>query len=146
MWSVGCIFAELVLREPLFRGGSEIEQIDIIFRSLGTPTDEAWPRWRDLKFSRNVQFKKYVGSKLHERFPRPAAWNTEFNLSEQGMDLLKAMLTYNPEKRITATEALKHPWFKEAPLPQEQELMPTFPPLNEVPRDMRKQIKPIKKA
>lgn len=137
IWSVGCIFAELILREPLFPARGEIEQIDNIFKLLGTPTDEQWPGWRDYSVSRAIQFKKYTGNKLAERFPK----QSEGGLSEHGMNLLKAMLTYDPEKRITATEGLKHPWFKEAPLAQDLDLMPTFPALNEISREVRKQQK-----
>lgn len=43
MWSVGCIFAELMLRTPYLPGDSDVDQIHIIFRALGTPTDEDWP-------------------------------------------------------------------------------------------------------
>ena len=52
------------------------------------------------------------------------------------------MLTLDPEKRIEASEALKHPWFSEQPLPLSEDLMPTFPPLNEVNREeTRKKVK-----
>src|SRR4051812_30465438 len=43
MWSVGCIFAEMVTRKPLFPGDSEIDEIFKIFRALGTPNEDAWP-------------------------------------------------------------------------------------------------------
>jgi serine/threonine protein kinase len=43
MWSVGCIFAEMVTRRPLFPGDSEIDELFKIFRALGTPTEEMWP-------------------------------------------------------------------------------------------------------
>jgi cyclin-dependent kinase 7 len=43
MWGVGCIFAEIVLRTPLFPGETDIEQLGKIFNVLGTPTAENWP-------------------------------------------------------------------------------------------------------
>jgi len=43
MWSVGCIFAELMLRVPYLPGETDIEQLDLMFRALGTPTEEDWP-------------------------------------------------------------------------------------------------------
>jgi cell division cycle 2-like protein len=48
MWSVGCIFAELVLREPLFAGKNEMDQLDKIFSVLGNPSTEIWPGFDDL--------------------------------------------------------------------------------------------------
>jgi serine/threonine protein kinase len=47
MWSVGCIFAELVTRKPLFPGDSEIDELFKIFRILGTPTEQTWPEVAD---------------------------------------------------------------------------------------------------
>jgi len=137
MWSVGCIFAELILKEPLFMGQREADQVDLIFKTLGTPTNTTWPGWRELKLARNVPFKTYVGNKLGEKFKNSP--NVDLQLSEHGINLLEKMLLFDPSKRISAAEALKHPWFKESPTAQELDLMPTFPPMNEMPREMRKQ-------
>ncbi|KHN34402.1 Cyclin-dependent kinase G-2 [Glycine soja] len=89
MWSVGCIMAELIAKETLFRGKSELEQLD----------------------------KEEVSSCIVYGLPV---------LSEQGFDLLKQLLTYDPEKRITAEDALLHDWFHEAPLPK-SDFKPIFP-------------------
>ena len=43
MWSVGCIFAELLTRKPILPGRNEFEQIDLIFKTFGTPTEQTWP-------------------------------------------------------------------------------------------------------
>lgn len=43
MWSVGCIFAELMLRTPYLPGDNDIEQLNTIFRALGTPNESDWP-------------------------------------------------------------------------------------------------------
>ena len=48
-------------------------------------------------------------------------------LSANGIDLLNSLLTYDPDKRLTAAEALRHPFFSENPLPKAPELMPNFP-------------------
>ncbi len=133
IWSVGCIFAEIVLKEPLLRAQTEIEMIDVIFKTLGNPTSTTWPGWKELKYAKNLQPKNYTGSKLREIFKTSC-------LNENGLDLLSRMLYYDPVKRITATEALKHPWFKEGPPPQDIELMPTFPARNDTSRDTRKKI------
>ena len=43
VWSIGCIFAEMITRRPLFPGDSEIDELFRIFRVLGTPSEESWP-------------------------------------------------------------------------------------------------------
>lgn len=48
IWSVGCIFAEIVTRKPLFAGNNEEEQLQKIFSIRGTPTEEDWPGFREL--------------------------------------------------------------------------------------------------
>ena len=63
-------------------------------------------------------------------------------LSDLGLDLMLKMMTYDPAKRITAEEALKHPWFQEEPRPERIEDMPSFPSLNEMSREqLRKKRK-----
>lgn len=103
MWSVGCIFAELVNKEPLFQGRGEMDQLAKIMRLLGTPTVEKWPGLRTLMQGKTSQFIKQPYSYLDETFP---------NLTQNGRDLLARLLTYDPSKRISAEEALKHPYFR----------------------------------
>lgn len=75
----------------------------------------------------------WIRSSLRKRLPI-ASYTGGPNLSEKGMDLLLKMLCYDPEQRITATEALKHEWFQESPKPQATSMMPTFPSLNKEKR------------
>ncbi|KAJ3675441.1 hypothetical protein LUZ60_004483 [Juncus effusus] len=136
MWSVGCIMAELLAKEPLFSGKSEFDQLDKIFRILGTPSEKIWPGFKNLPGTK-VNFVKQPYNKLREKFPR-TSFSGRPTLSEAGFDLLNRLLTYDPEKRITAEEALKHPWFIEVPLPKSKDFMPTFPSLNEKDRRVRR--------
>ncbi|KAG5028175.1 hypothetical protein JHK87_011689 [Glycine soja] len=114
MWSVGCIMAELIAKETLFRSKSELEQLDKIFPTLGTPDEKIWPGLFKLPGAK-ANFVK----QLCIVYGLPV-------LSEQGFDLLKQLLTYDPEKRITAEDALLHDWFHEAPLPK-SDFKPIFP-------------------
>ncbi|KAJ3563017.1 hypothetical protein NPX13_g8348 [Xylaria arbuscula] len=101
MWSVGCIFAEMCTRKPLFPGDSEIDQIFKTFRLLGTPTEYVWPgvtSYPDFKAS----FPKWV---------RDTSQPLCSNLDDQGLDLLEAMLVYDPAGRISAKQACVHPYF-----------------------------------
>jgi tRNA A-37 threonylcarbamoyl transferase component Bud32 len=113
IWSVGCIFGELLLRgQPLFPGDSEIDELFRIFRVLGTPNEAAWPgvsQFTDFKTS----FPKW---------PRLADWRhlgwTDKSkpaplaqCDPLALDLLSKMLVYEPTQRLTARGILKHPYF-----------------------------------
>ncbi|KAM7521349.1 hypothetical protein LguiB_020311 [Lonicera macranthoides] len=100
MWSVGCIFAELVTKQPLFPGDSELQQLLHIFRLLGTPNEELWPGVGELK-----NWHEYPQWK-----PRQMSLAV-LNLDDDGLDLLSKMLRYEPSKRISAKKAMEHPYF-----------------------------------
>eukprot|EP00300_Choanocystis_sp_HF-7_P008767 c16098_g1_i1.p1 GENE.c16098_g1_i1~~c16098_g1_i1.p1 ORF type:complete len:341 (-),score=59.86 c16098_g1_i1:147-1169(-) len=128
MWAVGCIFAELWLHTPLFPGKTEIQQIDMICRLLGSPSDRIWPNFSSLPNSR-LKLEAYQFSNLRA---------TVSTMSDLGYDLLQRLLTYDPAKRLSAHEALHHDYFATLPHPRELHLMPTFPVFNLVdvsPRD-----------
>ncbi|KAF7136565.1 hypothetical protein RHSIM_Rhsim08G0186500 [Rhododendron simsii] len=109
MWSVGCIMAELLAKQPLFSGKTEIEQLDKIFRILGTPNEKMWTGFSNLPGAK-FKFAKHSRNTLRDKFP-PMSFKGSPVLSEQGVDLLSQLLTYDPEKRISAQDALKHSWF-----------------------------------
>ncbi|GLJ14737.1 hypothetical protein SUGI_0238840 [Cryptomeria japonica] len=139
MWSVGCIMAELLAKEPLFSGKSEIDQLDKIFRTLGTPTQKIWPDFVNLPGAK-CRFVKQPYNRLREKFPA-ASFTGKTTLSESGFDLLNRLLTYDPNKRITAEEALNHDWFKEVPLAKSKEFMPTYPTRSDHDRQSRRMRK-----
>lgn len=134
MWSVGCIMAELLTKEPLFKGKNEIDQLSQIFKTLGTPNESAWPGLSEL-LGAKANFVKQPHNLLRKKFP-VTPFTISPVLSDLGFDLLNKLLTYDPEKRITADTALNHPWFHEFPLPKSKEFMPTFPPQNLKTRKM----------
>ncbi|KAJ3330780.1 Cyclin-dependent kinase 11B [Kappamyces sp. JEL0680] len=118
MWSVGCIFAELLEKKPLFPGKGEIEQLSMIFQLLGTPSDKTWPGFSLLPNAKTVNFTKQPHNNIRKRFPF---------LSANGIALLDSLLCYDPEQRISAAEALDHPFFRESPLPKDASMFPSFP-------------------
>ena len=84
-----------------------------------------------LKYYRTLSFTPQP-SRLRERFPSTGI--TGVTLSTLGFDLLSRLLAYDPSKRISAADALKHPWFEENPRPKPTALMPTFPAAAAAPR------------
>ncbi|PSR89510.1 Cyclin-dependent kinase [Actinidia chinensis var. chinensis] len=106
MWSVGCIMAELLAKQPLFNGKTEIEQLDKIIRILGTPNETIWPGFSNLPGAK-VKFVKHWRNTLRDKF-HAFCFKGSSVLSEPGFDLLSRFITYDPAKRITAEDALKH--------------------------------------
>jgi len=102
VWSIGCIFAEMVTRRPLFPGDSEIDELFRIFRLLGTPNENTWPgvtKLPDYKQS----FPKWLSQPVQKSVP---------GICEQGANLLQHMLAYAPSARVSAKIALSHPYFE----------------------------------
>ncbi|KAF2292858.1 hypothetical protein GH714_029402 [Hevea brasiliensis] len=139
MWSLGCIMAELLAKEPLFNGKTEFDQLDKIFRILGTPNETIWPGFSKLPGVK-VNFVKHQYNLLRKKFPATSFTGSPV-LSDSGFDLLNKLLTYDPEKRITADAALNHEWFREVPLPKSKDFMPTFPAQHAQDRRLRRILK-----
>eukprot|EP01029_Cantina_marsupialis_P019834 TRINITY_DN4613_c0_g1_i2.p1 TRINITY_DN4613_c0_g1~~TRINITY_DN4613_c0_g1_i2.p1 ORF type:complete len:356 (-),score=95.88 TRINITY_DN4613_c0_g1_i2:251-1318(-) len=112
VWSVGCIFGELIRRKPLFRGDNYKHQLELLIRGLGSQKDE------DLKFVDHAGAKVAI-----KRFGLGPILPLESYLpptSADAVDLLRKMLTFNPEKRISIDEALAHPFLKELHNPKDE--------------------------
>lgn len=101
LWSTGCIFAEMVQRKPLFMGDSEIDQIFKIFKVLGTPNEGNWPDALKLSDFKPT-FPKFKGMPMNEHTP---------TLNELEVDLLAGLVALDPNKRISALQAMHHPYF-----------------------------------
>ncbi|KAL3425704.1 Serine/threonine-protein kinase ppk23 [Phlyctema vagabunda] len=121
MWSIGCIFGELLTKEPLLQGKNEVDELSKIFELCGIPTEESWPGFKRLPNARSLRLPKNPvsqGSVLRAKFPF---------LTGAGSALLTSLLALNPAKRPTAKEMLEHPFFTEDPKPKSTAMFPTFP-------------------
>lgn len=126
MWSVGCIFAEFLTRKALFPGKSEIDELNRIFKELGTPNEKIWPGVGELPAMKKCSFTEYPYNQLRNKFGSL--------LTDKGFDLMNRFLTYNPTRRISAEEALKHEYIREAPAPVDPSMFPTWPAKSEQSR------------
>ena len=104
IWSVGCIFAELLGRQPLFPGDHYLDQIQQIIAVTGTPKME------ELDFIQKKEAKEFF-LKLVKR--TKLTWTSLFpNANPIALDLLEKMLTFNPKKRYTVDQCISHPYFE----------------------------------
>ncbi|KAH8315993.1 hypothetical protein KR074_004642 [Drosophila pseudoananassae] len=100
IWSLGCIFCEMIMRRSLFPGDSEIDQLYRIFRTLSTPDETKWPGVTQLP-----DFKA--------KFPKWESTNMPQIITDhEAHDLIMSMLCYDPNLRISAKDALQHTYFK----------------------------------
>ncbi|RHY22308.1 hypothetical protein DYB32_009538 [Aphanomyces invadans] len=108
VWSLGCIFAEMLSRKPLFPGQDYIDQLHLIMNALGVPTDD------ELYFVTNARARKFMNTEYHTRVPSLrsslSVWLTDY-ISPDAMNLLERMLVLDPHKRIQVDDALAHPYF-----------------------------------
>jgi len=105
IWSIACIFIELINGKPVFKGDSQICQLMHIFKVMGTPTrdNNIWNDVFKLKYFQHT-FPKWKPKNIKTVVP---------NLNQFGCDLLAKMLVLDPKKRITSKQALKHPYFND---------------------------------
>uniref|UniRef100_A0A453IQR7 [RNA-polymerase]-subunit kinase n=2 Tax=Aegilops tauschii TaxID=37682 RepID=A0A453IQR7_AEGTS len=117
-WSIGCVFAELLTGTTLFMVDPEdeeedetkndVKQLGSIFRVLGVPDERTWPGFTSLPLAKKAPQLLQAGHNKHSRlrdlFPQE-------KLSVEGFQVLQRLLRCNPDERLTAAAALKHPWF-----------------------------------
>jgi len=125
VWSIGVIFGEFLLMNALFPGKSESEELDKIFKLLGTPSEKIWPGFNSLPLVQKMKkFVDYPISRMRDKFPKEM-------LSEKGIELLRKFLTYDPKQRISCEGALHHSYFEESPLAIDPSMFPTWPAKSE---------------
>lgn len=119
VWSMGMVFAELLLRVPFVAGNTDMDQIAKICEAFGTPTEENWPGVTKLPNYVPVDKAHIVPLQGRDFFLRqfPTA-------GPLGADLLMSMVALDPRKRSTAREILEHSWWRSDPKPTKKEELP----------------------
>jgi len=111
MWSVGCILGEMLLGKPLFPGTSTLNQLERIMSHIDRPSRQDIDSIQShygaslLDKSNNSAFKQSAQQRSLSDLLKPAA-------DDDAIDLIRRLLVFNPHKRLTAEEALRHPYIK----------------------------------
>lgn len=106
IWSIGCILAEMILRDPIFPGKDYRHQLLLIFEILGSPSEE------DLECVKLQRAKDYI--KLNSKNQRKIPMKKIFRKSEpNAIDFIERTLTFNPNKRMSIEDCLEHPYVSE---------------------------------
>ncbi|OJD23172.1 CMGC/CDK protein kinase [Blastomyces percursus] len=155
MWSIGCIFGELLTKEPLFQGKNEVDQLSKvrltsrielrliyhklkpppfnpqttqIFALTGPPTTQTWPSFRSLPNAKSLRLPTSGAPRTTSDAGITLLPPSKFPyLTTTGLTLLSHLLALNPASRPDAATCLSHPYFREDPKPKEKEMFPTFP-------------------
>jgi mitogen-activated protein kinase 15 len=112
MWGMGCILAELLLGKPVFPGTSTLNQLDRVMEITGRPSQEDVDSINSpLAQTMLESLPPTKPKKLRDMFP---------TASDEALDLIKNLLQFNPNKRLTATQALQHPYVAQFHNPDEE--------------------------
>ena len=104
MWGVGCVFFEMVSLFPLFPGANELDQIQKIHNVVGTPKPELLAKMKQRSQHMDFNFAPKSGSGIEKLIPHCAP---------ECVDLITKLLAYDPDDRLSARQALRHPYFRE---------------------------------
>lgn len=120
VWSLGCVFAELMTNEVLFMGQDASNQFACICSRLGNPVD-SWPEVVTIGWWNELKPKAFCEPNLEAALRRRCEW-----VSPALLDLLRKMLEFNPARRLSAEEALRHAYFRNEPPPCELRYLANF--------------------
>ncbi|XP_050234386.1 cyclin-dependent kinase C-2-like [Mercurialis annua] len=117
MWSVGCIFAELLYGKPIFPAKDEAKQLNKIFELCGAPDEVIWPGVTKIPWYNNFKPTRPMKRRIREVFR---------HFDRHALELLEKMLTLDPAQRIAAKDALDAEYFWTDPLPCDPKSIPKY--------------------
>ncbi|PIA33059.1 hypothetical protein AQUCO_04200066v1 [Aquilegia coerulea] len=117
MWSVGCIFAELLDGKAILQGKTEAEQVNKIFELCGAPDELNWPGVSKLPWYNNFKPPNSMKRRVRDKFK---------HFDRHALELLERMLTLDPSQRISAKDALDAEYFWNDPLPCDPKSLPKY--------------------
>ena len=104
MWGIGCVFFEVVSLFPLFPGTNELDQVAKIHAIIGTPSPDLLAKFKQRSAHMDLNFPPKQGTGIAKLIP---------HASPECIDLIQRLLEYDPDARLSARAALKHPYFRE---------------------------------
>lgn len=115
IWGVGCLLIELYTKLAIFQGAEEISQLYKIYEVMGTPSAESWPGIENLPWF----------EMLKPQIKRSSRFEKDYKslMTEDSFDLATKLLLLHPARRLTADDALKHPYFHNDPQPEDLKFM-----------------------
>ncbi|PWA73947.1 GPCR kinase [Artemisia annua] len=122
LWSIGCVFAELLHGVPLLQGRTEVEQMHKIFKLCGSPCDDYWKKTK-LPHVASFKPQRPYENCLRETFK---------DLPKNTVDLIESLLSIEPNKRGTASSALASEYFQTKPYACDPWSLPKYPPNKEI--------------
>ncbi|CAI9284001.1 unnamed protein product [Lactuca saligna] len=122
LWSIGCVFAELLLGVPLLQGRTEVEQMHKIFKLCGSPCEDYWKK---SKLPHATLFKP-------QRPYKSCLWETFKDLPKNTVNLIQTLLSIEPYKRGSASSALESEYFTTKPYACQPSSLPKYPPTKEI--------------
>ncbi|XVF58340.1 hypothetical protein PTKIN_Ptkin07bG0058300 [Pterospermum kingtungense] len=131
LWSVGCVFAELLMGKPILKGRTEVEQLHKIFKLCGSPPDEYWKKMR-LPHATMFRPQHPYESSLLERCK---------DIPTSAMSLLATLLSVEPHKRGTASSSLMSEYFHTKPYACDPSSLPKYLPNKEIDAKLRDELR-----
>lgn len=125
IWSLGCVFGEMLLRTPILMGKSDMDQMQTIINLCGSPTLDNWPDWRQ-------KCAPGTADSFHFEFKQPTIRQKFAEFPLLAIRLLEMVLALNPARRPTAEDILMHDYFYSDPLPLQPHELPQFDKSNEL--------------
>ena len=133
IWGAGCIFGEMFEKGPILSGKTDLNQAQIIFDLVGTPTEENMPGWNALPgFEGQKDFSPARAGNIDHRFRK---------LSPPALSLLKNLLNLSWKTRLNAHDAMRHAYFTTPPLPARPDELPQYSDSHELDRKRFREMK-----